>query len=121
MLDTLLIGADELLRDEQGSPKAWPVALAGDKDYRGYRAAWIDEYLMELGITPVIPSKEGDDRDNRPVPFGQAAYRRRAPLARGRGRNDHDYVERPVWCGFHAPRRNGTQPSVARFGTAIQV
>lgn len=75
MLDTLLIGADELLRDEQGRPKAWPVALAGDK---GYRAAWIDEYLMELGIAPVIPSKEGDDRDNRPVPFDKAAYRRRS-------------------------------------------
>lgn len=75
MLDTLLVGADEALHDEQGRPIAWPVALAGDK---GYRAAWIDEYLLDLGITPVIPSKEGDNQDNRPVPFDKAAYRRRS-------------------------------------------
>jgi transposase len=51
----LLDGADESVVDGQGEPVAWPVALAGDK---GYRAAWIDELLLELGITPVIPSKE---------------------------------------------------------------
>ena len=75
MLDTVLVGADESVRDEEGRPRAWPVALAGDK---GYRAAWIDEYLMELGITPVIPSKDGDNRDDRPVSFDKAAYRRRS-------------------------------------------
>jgi transposase len=74
MLDTLLIGADETLLDEQGHEKAWPVALAGDK---GYRAEWIDEYLLDLGITPVIPSKENEDRSQRPVTFDKKAYRRR--------------------------------------------
>ena len=52
----------------------WPVAIAGDK---GYRAAWIDDFLLELGITPVIPSKENEDRDARPVDFDRDAYKRR--------------------------------------------
>jgi len=75
MLDTVLIGADASLHDEDGVPMAWPVKLAADK---GYRAAWIDEYLLELGMIPVIPSKENEDRDNRPVEFDKAAYRRRS-------------------------------------------
>lgn len=75
MLDTLLVGADESLRDEQGQPRAWPVALAGDK---GYRAAWIDEYLIDLGIKPVIPSKEGERENSRPVSFDKTAYRKRS-------------------------------------------
>ncbi|PCC72531.1 Transposase DDE domain-containing protein [Nannocystis exedens] len=54
---------------------AWPVALAGDK---GYRANWVDQYLLELGIQPVIPSKENEDRSLRPVAFDSAAYRRRS-------------------------------------------
>ena len=74
VLDTLLIEADGCLFDSQGQPLAWPVALGGDK---GYRADWIDEYLLDLGITPVIPSKENEDRDVRPVEFDQQAYRRR--------------------------------------------
>jgi transposase len=74
MLDTLLIGADQTLLDEQGRQKAWPVALAGDK---GYRAEWIDTYLLDLGITPVIPSKENEARSQRPVAFDKKAYRRR--------------------------------------------
>ncbi len=53
---------------------AWPVALGGDK---GYRANWIDEYLIDLGIVPVIPSKENEDRDTRPVEFDKELYRRR--------------------------------------------
>lgn len=56
-------------------PVAWPVALAGDK---GYRADWIDEYLLERGITPVIPSKANEDRAARPVAFDKQAYRRRS-------------------------------------------
>jgi transposase len=51
------------------------VALAGDK---GYRADWIDEFLLESGITPVIPSKEDEGRSSRPVEFDKAAYRRRS-------------------------------------------
>ena len=72
--DTVMIGADEQLVDAHGEPVAWPVALAGDK---GYRANWIDEYLLELDITPVIPSKANEDRDARPVAFDKAAYRDR--------------------------------------------
>ena len=74
VLDTLLVEADDCLTDVEGQPIAWPVALGGDK---GYRADWIDEYLLELGIQPVIPSKENEDRDARPVEFDRDAYRRR--------------------------------------------
>lgn len=48
--------------------------MAGDK---GYRAAWIDERLLELGIRPVIPSKENEDRDARAIDFDREAYRDR--------------------------------------------
>ena len=71
----LLEGAEERVVDGDGEPIAWPVALAGDK---GYRADWIDEYLLELGIKPVIPSKENEDRSARPVEFDKDAYRRRS-------------------------------------------
>ena len=74
VLDTVLEEADARLHDSGGEPIAWPVALGGDK---GYRAEWIDEYLLELDIQPVIPSKENEDRDNRPVKFDRKAYRRR--------------------------------------------
>ena len=57
-----------------GEPVAWPVILAGDK---GYRATWIDEYLLDLQITPVIPSKENEDRTARRVEFDRELYRRR--------------------------------------------
>src|SRR5262249_43021526 len=48
----LLEGAEESVVDGEDAPVAWPLALAGDK---GYRADWIDAFLLELGITPVIP------------------------------------------------------------------
>jgi len=70
----LLEGADAKLVDYDNEPLAWPVAMAGDK---GYRAEWIDRYLLELGIRPVIPSKGNEDRDNRPVEFDREAYRDR--------------------------------------------
>jgi transposase len=70
----LLEGADNAVLDSGGKPVAWPVALAADK---GYRADWIDEYLISLGIDPVIPSKQNEDRDARPVKFDPDAYRRR--------------------------------------------
>jgi len=73
-LDSLLCGADDALVDECGEPIAWPVALAGDK---GYRAQWIDDYLLELDIQPVIPSKANEDREARAVPFDREAYRDR--------------------------------------------
>lgn len=71
-LDTLLVGADANLFDGEGEPIAWPVALGGDK---GYRADWIDEYLIGLGMDPVIPSKENEDREARPVEFDKHLYR----------------------------------------------
>ena len=70
----LLNGADDEVLDSEGEPVAWPVALAGDK---AYRADWIDDCLLELEITPVIPSKENEDRDARPVTFNKKKYRRR--------------------------------------------
>ena len=74
VLDTLLGGADDRLVDGQGVAIAWPVALAADK---GYRADWIDAYLLALGIQPVIPSKANEDRDARPVGFDKEKYRDR--------------------------------------------
>jgi transposase len=72
--DAVMIGADACLLDAQGEPIAWPVALAGDK---GYRADWIDDYLLGLDITPVIPSKANENRDTRAVEFDPDAYRNR--------------------------------------------
>lgn len=73
-LDALLVESDQTLLDADGDPIPWPVALAGDK---GYRANWIDEYLLDLEIRPVIPSKANEDRDARPVAFDKEAYRKR--------------------------------------------
>jgi transposase len=75
----LLEGADARLLDGAGEPVAWPVALGGDK---GYRAEWIDQYLLELGMRPVIPSKENEDRTARPVKFDRRTYRRRNIIER---------------------------------------
>lgn len=74
VLDTLLEGADANLFDKEGERIAWPVAIAGDK---GYRADWIDEYLLDLGINPVIPTKKNDNRDARPVEFDRDKYKER--------------------------------------------
>jgi len=72
--DALLVAADKQLFDDDGEPIAWPAALAGDK---GYRADWIDDYLLALDITPVIPSKTNEDQNARPVTFDRHAYRDR--------------------------------------------
>lgn len=69
-----MVEADQNLFDESDEPIAWPVALAGDK---GYRADWIDDYLLELDIQPVIPSKANEDREARAAPFDPQAYRDR--------------------------------------------
>jgi transposase len=74
VLDVVLAGADDRLSGSEGEPVAWPVAMAGDK---GYRADWIDQYLLGLGIRPVIPSKENEDRDARLIEFDREAYRQR--------------------------------------------
>ncbi len=34
--------------------------------------------MLELGIKPVIPSKENEDRSARPVEFDKDVYRRRS-------------------------------------------
>lgn len=70
----LLQSVDDVLWDGNGEPVAWPRSLAGDK---GYRANWIDEMLVEMEITPVIPSKENQNRDDRIVEFNKEAYRQR--------------------------------------------
>lgn len=74
VLDELLASADQCLLDENGERIPWPFALSGDK---GYRADWIDAYLLNLGIEPVIPSKENEDCTTRPVEFDKELYRRR--------------------------------------------
>lgn len=70
----LLNNIDGEMTNGEGQPVAWPVAIAGDK---GYRAAWIDEMFLAMGVTPVIPSKENEDRDARPVVFDKERYRQR--------------------------------------------
>jgi transposase len=79
VFDQLLEIADANLHDGQGRRVAWPVALSGDK---GYRADWIDAYLLDLGIAPVIPSKENEARGARPVPFDKPTYRSRNIIER---------------------------------------
>lgn len=75
VLDSILEEADERLVYENGEPVAWPINLAGDK---GYRAEWIDNYLLNLGITPVIPCKKNEDRSKRSVDFSKALYKKRS-------------------------------------------
>lgn len=65
VLDIVMMTAIDMC-DGDGNPVAWPVAVGGDK---GYRAEWIDAYPLDLGIIPVIPSKENEDRNARPVEF----------------------------------------------------
>jgi transposase len=74
-LETLFEGAGRHVTDFDEQPIAWPVALAGDK---GYRADWIDQYLIGLGITPVIPSKENEENAARRKAFDKRLYRRRS-------------------------------------------
>jgi transposase len=74
VFDIVLEGADAELVDGDGEAISWPVAFGGDK---GYRADWIDEYLLDLGVQPVIPSKTNEDRDARPVDFDRETYRQR--------------------------------------------
>lgn len=77
--EEVLDSADACLLDGDGQRIAWPLALGADK---GYRADWIDECLLDLGIHPVIPSKENEDRDARPVEFDREAYRQRNVVER---------------------------------------
>lgn len=76
-LETLLEGVDLWASDRETI--LMPVALAGDK---GYRADWIDQYLLEAGIKPVIPSKSDEDREARGVEWDGEAYRQRNIIER---------------------------------------
>lgn len=58
---------------------AWPIALGGDK---GYRANWIDQYILDLGILPVIPSRVKENREARPFEFDRKVYRDRNIIER---------------------------------------
>lgn len=80
--ESVLEAADENLHDGEGKPIAWPVSLAGDK---GYRAGWIDEKLVELGITPVIPSRSNEDHNARAIEFDCERYRSRNIVERSIG------------------------------------
>ena len=73
-LEALLNNTAVDLVDANGEPIAWPAAMAGDK---GYRAEWIDEMLLGLGVKPVIPSKQNEDRSKRKVEFDKELYRAR--------------------------------------------
>lgn len=70
----LLNGVDSELTDSSGNSVTWPLAIAGDK---GYRANWIDQMLTAMDITPVIPSKENENREDRIVDFDKDKYRQR--------------------------------------------
>ena len=70
----LLNNIDNELTTGHGDAVAWPVAMAGDK---GYRADWIDEMLLDVDVTPVIPSKENEHRNARAVAFDKHRYRQR--------------------------------------------
>lgn len=73
VVDEVLMSANDLT-DCEGEPVAWPISVSGDK---GYRANWIDQYLIDLGIQPVIPSKANEDRSARTVAFDKDLYRKR--------------------------------------------
>jgi len=106
-LEPLLEGADAHVVDSDGEPVAWPVAMAGDK---GYRAHWIDEYLIDLGIAPVIPSKENEDRDARPVEFDREAYR------------DRNIVERLIgWLKEHRRIFSRFEKTAKNFGGFLKM
>jgi len=51
VVDEVLMSANDLT-DCEDKLIAWPVAGLGDK---GYRADWIDKYLIDLGIKFGIP------------------------------------------------------------------
>jgi transposase len=66
----------QLSDGESGDPIV-PAKLAGDK---GYRYEWIDDWLLQRRIAPVIPSKKNEDRSARAVEFDRVAYRRRCVI-----------------------------------------
>jgi hypothetical protein len=78
-------GGEKSRRDGMPSARGrWVVdaKLLVVRPRKRYRAGWIDENLLELGIQPVIPSKENEDRAARPVKFDPRTYRRRNIIER---------------------------------------
>lgn len=78
-LEDLLNGIDQEMTTGTGEVVPWPEAIAGDK---GYRAEWIDQMLLDLNVTPVIPSKKNEDRETRAVEFDKKRYRDRNIIER---------------------------------------
>ena len=76
-METLLESVE--ITDGEGEPILKPYALAGDK---AYRAEWIDDYLLDAGIQPVIPCKSNEDPDAREVEWDAEAYRDRNIIER---------------------------------------
>lgn len=74
---TDVLGTINLTGWDAGKTPVKPAKLAGDK---GYRYDWIDQWLLEQGIEPVIPSKANEDRTARPIEFDKASYRRRCVI-----------------------------------------
>jgi transposase len=70
---------DQKLVDGKGRPVKWPDALGGDK---GYRADEIDQFILELGTLPVIPSKSNEDPESRAVDFDRQIYKDRNIIER---------------------------------------
>jgi transposase len=95
------------LHDGEGQPIAWPVALGADK---GYRADWIDDYLVALGIQPVIPSRSNENRTKRPVPFDKDLYR------------DRNIIERLIgWLKEYRRIFSRYEKSAKNFGGMIRL
>lgn len=78
-LEGLLNGIDQEMKAGTGEPVPWPEAIAGDK---GYRAEWIDRMLLDLEVTPIIPSRKNEDREARSVAFDKERYRDRNIIER---------------------------------------
>jgi transposase len=77
VLETML--TDMNVVGDEVDETLFPERLAGDK---AFRADWIDAFLLEMNIVPVIPSKCNQDRESRGVPFDKEAYRARNIIER---------------------------------------
>jgi transposase len=106
VVDEVLMTANGL-QESNGQPVAWPISLSGDK---GYRANWIDQYLLDLGIEPVIPSRSTETRTIRPVPFDKEKYR------------DRNIVERLIgWLKEYRRIFSRFEKSAKNFGGMIRL
>lgn len=65
--------------DHNGESIGYPQKVVGDK---AYRANWIDEYLQELGIEPVVPTQSSQSESKRSISFDRKAYRQRNIIER---------------------------------------